>query len=176
MEHHYISVPAHDIITKDRFGKFHTTHFPEHRVLIAPTLSQVHDWLWDYPFNYSWRDGLLCPFASSGDRQNTTCSHGLRTRCLGTLITEHLINVELPYERKQIGKVSCYRWSHRLIDAYWNIPITDLLSLPDDAYLCATIILRRVYRDSGWFEWHRELVRRKNGQRTMRLRPLSPQI
>ena len=143
--------------------KLQTCVIPEHRADIglavphlvtlpavehtwAPTLSQVHTWLFDGPFYQSWRDGDVCPFARGKWRTTYTCNEHRRKSCYG-LLTDR-------------GRVICYPWSHRLAAAYWNLANADLLALPDDPELVAITILRRVLRAAGWWVWRQERRRR----------------
>ena len=149
---------------KGHRGKY-TITFPECEHTYAPTLAEVYNWLHgDYgPFHVCWKHGELCPFAESVGHQNTTCSNGLRKRCNGLLIEDLHTRFMPPKEqRKLIGRVICYKWCHILNEAYWKIPQDELLGLPDDPGYVAMIIMRRVFRETGWWDWMREKKRRKD--------------
>jgi len=133
----------------------------------APTLGKVHQWLYgDWgPFYLSWVDGELCPFAPRVGGMNITCSTGRRKRCGGLLIEKrHINHLSTAMQRHCLGRVICYDWCHVLSRVYWDIPIEELLQLPDNPSSVAETILRRVFQESGWFAWRMERRRRRGGK------------
>lgn len=136
---------------------------PEEEMLVAPTLAKVHNWLFgDWgPLYLSWRDGYLCPFDDRVGRLNITCSAGRRKRCGGLDVPDRYVTHLPPDMRRRCTRrVVCYDWCHVLSRTYWDIPTDDMLALPDDPSLTAMLILRRVYRESGFAEWFVEHKRR----------------
>lgn len=144
----------------------------------APTLATVTDWLFSEwgPFHISWRDGELCPFHPGVGRQNFTCSNGLRlsARC-GLVITQQDVrHLSGKLRSRLVSRVACWEWEHRLIDAYWDIPDSDLLVLPDSPSYVAFMVLRYVYRVTGWARWIREKRARKGKLRSLWFKGLNP--
>ena len=146
----------------------YTVTWPESEHTYAPTLSTVHKWLYSHwgPFYVSWRLGRLCPFHASVRMKNMTCCHGniRQLRCQGLPLEErHVRHLPIPMQHRLVGRVICYRWAHVLSDAYWEIDTEWLVeNLPDDPQLVAFHIMRRVFRETGWFRWARELAARKS--------------
>lgn len=151
------------------------TTIPEREHTYAPTLATVHNYLhgdWG-PFYLSWRDKELCPFDSQVDWKNMTCSEGRRKRCGGLLIKSDTISHLPPsQQRRTLGRVICYEWCHRLSNVYWDIQSDELLKMPDDPSYVACVLMRRVFRESGWQEWIREKKRRKDKRKRFWLKPL----
>jgi len=135
----------------------YTKTFPAYEATVAPTLQRVHNYMWGDcgPLVLSWSDGWLCPFADRIKTMNITCSKGRRKRCGGLLCTEQ--NAPYPEKGRErlIGRVICYKWSHILSDAYWDIPTEELLELPDNDSLVAQHIMKRIFRETGWAKWYR---------------------
>jgi hypothetical protein len=164
--YHYTHVsPAHDFTIKDRRGNPHTHHAEEEIYEVYPILSDVHSWLFgDFgPMYANWFDGALCPFASGVRNRNIHCTAGLRKHCSGLGLdyrnfTGHL---DEDLRNRLIGKVTCGEWFHRLADAYWNVDLSQYHDWPDDPTPVAVDILRKIYRESGWFTWRREEKKRE---------------
>jgi len=152
----------------------------------APTLATVHNWLFSDlgPFSLSWRDGALCPFHPQVGRKNITCCKGRRgiKKCpgIGLTITNQDIKSYLSNQwqrriAKRIGNVQCYEWNHVLAKTYWSLSFEKLLELPDNPSFVAFIIMRQVFRESGWRNWLMEAKARQNGKKKWEwLKSISP--
>lgn len=173
------TMPEHDVVINDRWGNPTVHHFEAYEYTYAPTLAKVHKWLsgdWG-PFYLSWKDGELCPFNPQVGSKNMRCVDGSRgvNRCpgIGLLIRPQDVNhLDANTQRRIVGRVICYEWCHRLNNAYWDIPQDELLAMPDDPRQTAILIMRRVFRESGWFAWRRELKARQHKRKWDWLKPL----
>lgn len=157
------------------YSRNYTITFPECEHTYAPTLATVHKWIYgDWgPFHISWKVGRLCPFNPEVGRKNMTCCQGNvdRMRCVGLIVeerhVEHLQNAD-----RLVGRVVCYEWNYLLSRAYWDLDSMEMVdTLPDDPQLVAFHIMRRVFRETRWFDWIQEQKRRQSTKRNW-LRPL----
>lgn len=164
--------PEYTFTSRDRWGRPVPHTVEAHDFQFAPTMARVHELVhgdWG-PFYISWHDGWLCPFDSQVSNKNMRCVEGKRgvMRCPGiglALESDHIKHMSKECQRTLKGRVICYEWAHRLSRSYWDYMgeawDSVISALPDDVMLVFSHIVREVYNRSGWFEWKRELDKRK---------------
>lgn len=149
---------------------------PAHDVTYAPTLADVHRWLWDDwgPVYLNWEEGMLCPFHPDVGRNNMKCLEG---NCISRvfLVVDDRDVEFVPQYAHTIGRVTCHQWFHILTEAIRDIPIEVQQELPDDFSLAASILLTYVYEVTGYFEWRAELENRQKKSKRHWLQPLEEQ-
>jgi hypothetical protein len=178
MKHWTKTHPEQDVTGIDRRGKPYTHHFDTYSSIECPTLQQACLFLWrDFgPFDTTWTNDRLCPFHNDVGTKMVRCCEGHRRQRFCR--TGHIINIRhiqhlpQPIQVFLADKVICYQWAFRLTDAYWSIPNSELLHLPDDIPFVSTVLLDKIYRLSGWYAWHNEHNRRLSTPKTQWLRPL----